>query len=130
MAQATQCLPRPGLGGMCHHSWLHLILCVGVLSPYMSVYYMHIWCPEKPDDDCGSLEWELRNVVSHHIRAGNRIPRSSKRSINAPNCEPSLQSPPHNSFLTFERIRRMVYLEPTAVRYKIVSDTIFTKMIK
>lgn len=35
---------------------LFLFMCMAILLTCMSVYYMHVWCPE---DGVSSLEWEL-----------------------------------------------------------------------
>lgn len=54
---------------------LFLFMCMAILLTCMSVYYMHVWCPEG---GVSSLEWELQLWVVVECWEWN--PRSSRRA--------------------------------------------------
>ena len=51
-----------------------------VLPACLSVYHLCAWCPQRPEEDIGSLGFE---VVSCRVRSE---PRFSERAVSALNC--------------------------------------------
>lgn len=45
---------------------------LNVLPACMSMFYMHVWCPQRPEGVLGPLELELPRIVIHHMNAGNQ----------------------------------------------------------
>lgn len=47
-------------------------MCVGVLPVCMSIYHVHPWYLQRPEDGSDPLELALLTVVSHCVSTGNR----------------------------------------------------------
>lgn len=56
----------------------------------MCIHYMHIWCPQRPEEDFVSPRTGVTILLSQHVSAGNR---NQVLSLQEEQVRPSLQFP-------------------------------------
>lgn len=65
-------------------------LCINVPPAHMCIHYVHVWCPQRPEEDFVSPGTGVMILLSQHVGAGNR---NQVLFLQEKQVKPSLQFP-------------------------------------